>query len=539
MNQAYSETVTAPEDIPLGQVWPNREGFRRRAATQRVVPVLVRYLADEDTPISLFRKLTAQGEDPAGPRGTFLLESAGDSEKGRWSIIGARARAVLTEKDGCAHWIGDVPTGVPTEGDPLEALRLTAEAFHSAREVGLPPFTGGLVGYLGYDIVRRFEKLGPAGPDEIGLPDLCLVLSQDLAIYDHRDATVVLVANALNLNGTDDGADAAYDDAVARLRAMTDAVRTPVASRLATYTSVTDAQPRTRTSREDYERSVQDAIKDIVDGEIFQVVPSQRFTLDSDADALDIYRVLRRMNPSPYMYLLRLVDAEGRPLDVVGASPESLVTVRAGTATTHPIAGSRPRGRDDAEDRAHAKNLVDDPKERSEHLMLVDLARNDLQKFCRPGSVTVHDFMHIERYSHIMHLVSTVTGEMEDDATAFDALRATFPAGTLSGAPKPRAMQIIDRLEPVARGLYGGTVGYIDFAGDMDMAIAIRTAVIADGSAHVQAGGGVVADSSPTMEYRESVSKAAAALRAVVSASTMHPVTGLPDQDGDQAAGPQ
>lgn len=517
--ESYPEQVAGREGEALGLITPDREAFRELASRQRVVPLSVRLLADEDTPVSLYRRLTAEG----GTRGTFLLESAGEGEASRYSIIGTRARAVLTEKDGQVHWRGDVPAGVPTTGSPVEALREVTSAFRAARQPHLPPFSGGMVGFVAYDAVRHWEKLEASPPDEIGLPDLSMLLAQDVVVHDAHDSTVVLVANALNLNATADGVDAAYDDALARLEAMRERLRTPVPTGPVVYDTVRDLEPKARTSQLEYERAVHEAVKDIVDGEIFQVVPSQRFSLPVAADPLDIYRVLRRMNPSPYMYLLRTVDAEGEPIDVVGASPESLVTVRGTTATTHPIAGSRPRGATPEEDERLGNELLADPKERSEHLMLVDLARNDLQKFCDPGTVVVRDFMHIERFSHIQHIVSTVTGHLRDGAQAYDALRATFPAGTLSGAPKPSAMRIIDRLEPVRRGVYGGTVGYIDFAGDMDMAIAIRTAVVKDGTAHVQAGGGVVADSDATMEHRETQSKAAAALRAAASADTLRP----------------
>ncbi|MCT1716895.1 chorismate-binding protein [Dermabacter hominis] len=433
----YPETVQGLEGEALGEIWPDRKTFLNLARQQRIVPVVIRLLADQDTPISLYRKLTA----PSGPAGSFLLESAGQGEDSRWSIIGVNARASLTEKDGNARWFGVVPASVPTSGDPLEALRATAAEFKSARITHLPPFTGGLVGFVSYDAVRRFENLPHKPVDEIGTPELCMLLAQDVAVYDHRD--------------------------------------------------------------------------------IFQVVPSQRHTQATSADPLDVYRVLRRLNPSPYVFLVRAHDGDGKSIDVVGASPETLVTVRGRHASTHPIAGSRPRGANAEEDERIKSELLADPKDRSEHLMLVDLGRNDLQKVCEPGSVNVRDFMSVVKYSHIMHVISTVTGTLKEGLSAFDALAVTFPAGTLTGAPKPRAMQLIDELEPVSRGIYGGTVGYLDFAGDLDMAIAIRTAVMKDGRAHVQAGGGVVADSIPTMEHRESLSKAAAAQRAVASAETL------------------
>ncbi|MCG7442708.1 anthranilate synthase component I [Dermabacter vaginalis] len=513
----YPEKVRGLEGAKLGEVWPDRETFLELARSQRIVPVVIRLLADQDTPISLYRKLTA----PLGPAGSFLLESAGQGEDSRWSIIGVKARASLTEKDGEARWYGDVPASVPTSGAPLEALRATATAFKSARFDHLPPFTGGLVGFVSYDAVRRIEKLPHQPIDEIGTPELCMLLAEDVAVFDHTDSTVLLVANALNLNGHQSGAEEAYDAALVRIEAMREALRASIETTPVVYSSVESPLSTARTSQTEFEKSVETAIKNIIDGEIFQVVPSQRHTQGTNADPLEVYRVLRRLNPSPYMFLVRAHDGDGKPIDIVGASPETLVTVRDRQASTHPIAGSRPRGVDAEDDERLKNELLADPKDRSEHLMLVDLGRNDLHKVCQAGSVIVRDFMNVVKYSHVMHMISSVTGTLKNGMTAFDALTATFPAGTLTGAPKPRAMQIIDELEPVSRGIYGGTVGYLDFAGDLDMAIAIRTTVMKDGRAHVQAGGGVVADSSPTMEHRESLSKAAAAERAVASAETL------------------
>lgn len=515
---AYPARVRAAASPALGVIEPDLVTFRELAARQRIVPVTLRFLTDEDTPVSLYRRLT----DGSDPRGTFLLESAGEGEDSRWSIVGARARAILTERDGRARWYGDVPAGVLEEGSPIEVLEDLARAFRAERRPDLPPFTGGVVGLIAYDAVRYWEPLASAPPDEIGCPDVSLLLAQDVLVHDARDSTSLLVANALNINGTADGVDAAYADAVSRLEAMRERLRRPLEAGSIVHAEPA-VEPVARTAPEEFRAAVRSAKQDIVDGEIFQVVPSQRFTVETDADPLDVYRVLRRSNPSPYMYLLRTVDGDGAPLDVVGASPESLVSVHEGLATTHPIAGSRPRGADPEADEALARELLADPKERSEHLMLVDLARNDLQRFCEAGSVTVRDFMHVEKYSHVQHIVTTVTGRAREGATAIEALRATFPAGTLSGAPKPSALRIIDRLEPVRRGVYGGTVGYLDFTGDLDMAIAIRTAVMKDGRAHVQAGAGVVADSDPDMEHRECETKAASALRAVAAAATARP----------------
>ncbi|WP_301543112.1 anthranilate synthase component I [Streptomyces mayonensis] len=489
--------------------------FRKLAADRRVIPVSRKLLADGDTPVALYRKLAA--ERP----GTFLLESAENGRSwSRYSFVGVRSAATLTEKDGAAHWEGTPPVGVPTDGDPLAALRATVEALHTPRDLadglGLPPFTGGMVGYLGYDIVRRLEKVGPGERDDLQLPELTMLLTSDLAVMDHWEGSVLLIANAINHNDLETGVDEAYADAIARLDAMeadlTRAVAQPPAalppSELPEYTALWGGP--------DFQDAVEDIKERIRAGEAFQVVPSQRFETPCTASALDVYRVLRATNPSPYMYLLRL---DG--FDVVGSSPEALVKVEDGRALLHPIAGTRPRGATPQEDQALAEELLADPKERAEHLMLVDLGRNDLGRVCEPGSVEVVDFMSVERYSHVMHIVSTVTGRVAPGRTAFDVLTACFPAGTLSGAPKPRALQIIDELEPSRRGLYGGCVGYLDFAGDSDTAIAIRTALLRDGTAYVQAGAGVVADSDPVAEDTECRNKAAAVLRAVHTAGRL------------------
>ncbi|WP_405781560.1 anthranilate synthase component I [Streptomyces sp. NBC_00859] len=489
------------------------ETFRKLAADRRVIPVSRTLLADGDTPVGLYRKLAA--ERP----GTFLLESAENGRTwSRYSFIGVRSAATLTERDGATHWEGEPPVGVPVDGDPLQALRATVEALHTPRDLagGLPPFTGGMVGYLGYDIVRRLEKIGPGERDDLKLPELTMLLTSDLAVLDHWAGTVMLIANAINHNDLDTGVDEAYADAVARLDAMEADLARPAgtspaalpASELPEYTALWGGT--------EYQDVVEDIKERIRAGEAFQVVPSQRFETACTASALDVYRVLRATNPSPYMYLFRF---DG--FDVVGSSPEALVKVEDGRAMVHPIAGTRHRGSTPREDQDLADELLADPKERAEHLMLVDLGRNDLGRVCEPGSVEVVDFMSVEKYSHVMHIVSTVTGRVAEGRTAFDVLTSCFPAGTLSGAPKPRAMQIIDELEPTRRGLYGGCVGYLDFAGDSDTAIAIRTALLRDGTAYVQAGAGVVADSDPVSEDNECRNKAAAVLRAVGSANRL------------------
>ncbi|WP_024877217.1 anthranilate synthase component I [Saccharomonospora piscinae] len=494
----------------LGEVSPGRDDFRALAGDRRVIPVVRRLLADADTPVALYRKLA--GDRP----GTFLLESAENGQSwSRWSFIGVNSPAALTVRDGRAVWTGTPIAGLPTEGDPLSVLRETLSVLHTEPLPGLPPLTGGLVGYVGYDAVRWIERLPELAERDLDIPELTMLLATDLAAYDHHEGTVTLIANAVNWDDSPERVDAAYDDAVARLDVMAERLSAPAPATNAVFDRPAPEFARQR-SKDDFHAAVRRAVEAIHAGEAFQVVPSQRFEMATGADALDVYRVLRTSNPSPYMYLLRL---DG--FDIVGSSPESLVTVRDGRATTHPIAGTRWRGLDPEEDAQLAKDLLADEKERAEHLMLVDLGRNDLGKVCRPGSVRVVDFFTVERYSHVMHLVSTVTGELADGATAFDAVLACFPAGTLSGAPKVRAMELIEELEPVRRGLYGGIVGYLDFAGDADTAIAIRTALMRDGVAYVQAGGGVVADSDADYEDNESLNKARTVLSAVAAAGSM------------------
>ena len=507
-----------------GAVSPDLETFRTLAQDRRVIPVVRRLLADGETPIGLYRKL-------AGERaGTFLLESAEHGRAwSRYSFVGVRCAAMLTEVDGEVRWFGHAPIGLPKHGDPLEALRDTVATLHTERLPGLPPLTGGMVGYLSYDVVRHWEKLPDENPDELGIPELAMLLATDLAVLDHHDGSVLLIANAINYDATDERVDDAWADAVRRLDAMQADLVTSAAASAAVYDATASVEITSRTSESEYLAGVEASKEYIRAGDAFQIVLSQRFSAPCTASALDVYRVLRVTNPSPYMYLFRIpapIDVDGGlsdvvALDIVGSSPEALVKVADGRALLHPIAGSRPRGATPEQDAALAEELLADEKERAEHLMLVDLGRNDLGRVCTPGSVEVVDFMSVERYSHIMHIVSTVVGEVAHGQTAYDVLAATFPAGTLSGAPKPRAMEIIDELEPVRRGVYAGAVGYLDFAGDLDTAIAIRTAVIVDGVAHVQAGAGLVADSVPESEFAECGAKAAAVLRAVAMASTM------------------
>jgi anthranilate synthase component 1 len=510
--------------VTSGAVVPDPAGFRELAATHRVVPVTRRLLADGETPVGVYRKL-------AGGPGTFLLESAehgaasGGTAWSRYSFIGVRSLATLTERDGAAVWLGHPPAGVPTGGDPVTVLRraVTALAGTGPPAPELPPLTGGMVGYLGYDLVRRFERLPDLSDDDLHLPEFGMMLATDLVVLDHYEGSATLVANAvLPADPAPAAVEAAYHQAVGRLDAMTTALSRPLPPLISTVELVAGAGRLTsRTPDGEYRKAVVVAKEAIAAGECFQIVCAQRFHRDTTADPLDVYRVLRTRNPSPYMYLLRYDD-----FDIVGSSPEAHIKVTLGAdgvrrALLHPIAGTRPRGATPAEDAVLAAELVADPKERAEHVMLVDLGRNDLGRVCRPGTVTVPEFAAVERYSHVMHIVSTVVGELRADRDALDALVATFPAGTLTGAPKVRAMEIIEELEPVRRGLYGGTVGYVSFGGDLDMAIAIRTALMRAGRAYVQAGAGVVADSEPAAEEAESRTKATTVLSAIAAAETL------------------
>lgn len=490
----------------------NIQEFRQYAVDHNVIPVYRRVLADGETPLGIYKKLAKN------KAGTFLLESA---EHGgvwsRYSFIGVASQTTLTERDGLAHWLGTPPAGVPVGMDPLQALKLSVAHLKSPVIEGLPPLTGGLVGYMGYDSVRRLESLPELAIDDLDLPEIAFMLTSDLAVMDHSNGTLTLIANAINWDGTDERIDEAFADATARLdRMFSDlqeglpgAVNEIPVSRVADFSR--------NISPDEFRSKVEIAKEEIRSGEAFQIVISQRFTTDVVADSLDVYRALRLSNPSPYMYLFRFESG----FDVVGSSPEALVKITGREVMVHPIAGTRKRSSSIEEDTRLGEELLADPKERAEHLMLVDLGRNDVGRVCTPGSVEVIDFMHIERYSHVMHIVSTVVGELAETSAPIDALFSVFPAGTLSGAPKPRAMEIIETLEPTRRGLYGGAIGYFDFTGNIDTCIAIRTALIKDGKAYVQAGAGVVADSDPESENQETINKAAAVLTAINTANAM------------------
>lgn len=518
-------TDTAPAGAMAGTT--TREAFEEQLEGRLVVPVVRRLFADSETPLGIFRKLSLRRDGSMRP-GAFLLESA---EPGgiwsRYSFIGVAAFGAVTERAGRAAWSdwgvsADRAFGAAVPADYLVALDELHRRWQSPPIPDTPPLTGGLVGYIGWDAVRLLERLPDPPPADFDVPQLAMVFSSELAALDHRTGTVSLIATVLN-DGAQ-SAEASWIDAQRRLDLLETRLAAPTETQLASLDFDAVARPVARTDRADYLAAVETAKGHIRAGDVFQVVLAQRFDLPTDVDPLDVYRVLRQLNPSPYMYLLGLERADGSPFAVVGSSPEALVKVEDGRAFSHPIAGSRPRGATPEADEAFAAELEVDAKERAEHLMLVDLARNDLAKVCVPGTVEVTEFMRVERFSHIMHITSSVEGDLERGVGPIDVLRATFPAGTLSGAPKPRALEIIDALEPARRGVYGGVVGYFDFAGDADLAIAIRTALIADGVARVQAGGGLVADSIAEAEYVESQNKAAAPLTAIAIAERMRPV---------------
>lgn len=503
-------------DLRWGAVWPTREHFEELARDRRVIPVVKKVLVDDPGPVGIYRRL-AEGT------GTFILESAEfDGAWNRWSFVGVSSQAQLVARGGQAEWIGAVPEGVTAKGTATQLLESALTELHTERIEGLPPLTGGLVGALGWDTLFDWEpNLRRQAPRELDTPDAVMCLVTDMVAVDHHEGTIWLISNAVNSNNRESGVAEAYDRAVGRIAAMEESLARPESLNAAGISDQPAREPVLRTSQPLYEEAVLRGKEAIRDGEVFQVVLSQRADIACESDPLDVYRVLKTFNPSPYMYCLRLADGTEEGFSVVGSSPETLMRVTDETLVTFPIAGSRPRGATPAEDRSLAAELLADPKEISEHVMLVDLARNDLAKVCVPGTVEVMEFMEVKRFSHIMHISSTVSGELAPESSAVDCFAATFPAGTLSGAPKPRAIELIDSLEVARRGIYGGVIGYFDFSGDADLAIAIRTAVLAHGRASVQAGAGIVAESVPETEFIETRNKAAAAVRAIQIAGTL------------------
>ena len=492
---------------PLPGLQPDLERARELAGEFNVVPVRHTFIDDIETPVSAFLKL--RGEGPS-----FLLESAEQGRLGRWSFLGFRPRAILRWSEGVlSEWDGGAgsggePTRTSEVSDPYGAVADYLGRYRIAEPESLPPFAGGAVGIFGYDLVRTVETtLGEPNPDPLGLPDLALMITDVLVAFDHQRHEVTLIVNAF----ADDegGIDAAYAKAEETIAWMKDRMSQPVPRvEASAHPGAVDWQ--SNVTRGEFEETVAKIVEYIHAGDAFQVVPSQRFTADQPAEAFSIYRGLRTVNPSPYMYFLDFGDFE-----IAGASPEPLVKLTGDRVETRPIAGTYPRSGEDEEDRRRAERLLADPKERAEHVMLVDLGRNDLGRVSEYGTVKVDELMVVETYSHVLHIVSNVSGKLRPELGAMDVLRSTLPAGTLSGAPKVRAMEIIDELEPHKRCSYGGAIGYLSYTGDLDTAIHIRTAVIKDGRVHVQAGGGTVADAEPAYEYNESVNKAKAMFRAI------------------------
>jgi anthranilate synthase component 1 len=490
---------------------PSREQARELAKQGNVVPVRAKLIDDCETPVSAFLKLRA-GEPEGAP--CFLLESAEQGQVGRYSFVGFRPRSVLRWSDGVlSEWsreeaaAGGPPGSTADAPDPYAAAAEYLARFQPVEVEGLPPFTGGAVGFFGYDLVRTVEPLGEPNPDPLGLPDMALMVTDVLLVFDHLSHELTILACVFA--DEDGGVDGAYDraaEAIADVRLrLRGAVPVPERPALA-------EPPRfvSNMEREEFESAVERIVEYVHAGDAFQVVPSQRFSAPAPVEAFSVYRGLRAVNPSPYMYFLEFGDFQ-----IAGASPEPLVKVEGRKVETRPIAGTSPRGESEDEDRRFAERLIADPKERAEHVMLVDLGRNDLGRVCEYGSVSVDELMVVETYSHVLHIVSQVSGTLRDGVSAMDVLRSALPAGTLSGAPKVRAMQIVDELEQVKRCSYGGAIGYLSWNGDLDTAIHIRTVVAKDGELHVQAGGGTVADAKPAYEYNESVNKAKAVFRAV------------------------
>jgi len=484
--------------------YPTLEDFREKAQHGNLIPVYKSILADMETPVSAFYKI-------GGDEYAFLLESVeGGENLARYSFLGANP-SILFQSKGNQVKITEVQTGKIVEcesRDALTELETLMNRYQPVQVEGLPHFHGGVVGYLSYDIVRLVEELPDFTEDDRDLPDCYFMTADTLLVFDHVNHRIKVIANAY----IDGDVDAAYADAISRIDVLIAKLKRPLRTNPGKKAPEknTETQITSNFTKAGYESAVLRAKEYVAAGDIIQVVPSQRISRPISVDAFEIYRALRTVNPSPYMYYLKFAG-----LQIVGASPEMMVRVENGRAETRPIAGTRPRGRTPAEDAVLAEELLADPKERAEHVMLVDLGRNDLGRVCEYHTVRVSEMMVIERYSHVMHIASHVEGQLREGQTAFDVIRACLPAGTLSGAPKIRAMEIIEELEPTRRGPYGGAVGYFSFSGSTDTAITIRTLVVVDGVAYIQAGAGIVADSVPEFEYEETLNKAQAGLRAI------------------------
>lgn len=482
---------------------PTKAEVERLRREYSVVPIWREVVADLETPVSAFIKVA---EDETA----FLLESVEHGERwGRYSFVGINPFLVMTSRNGQVAWQGDPPDSVHAAETPLEALRILLDRYRAPALSGLPPLHSGAVGYLGYDVVRYLEKLPQTTLNDLDAPEMMLIFARVLLVFDHLRQRMTVVSNLVEGDY--------YDAAVESTEAVVAKLGRPLPYGPMGAPQVEVELPPSTMSRQQFEEAVLQAKEYIFAGDIFQVVVAQRFSTPLGADPFEAYRMLRLVNPSPYMFFLRHPE-----ITVIGSSPEPLVKVQGRHVVQRPIAGTLPRGQTEEEDLALEQQILSDEKERAEHVMLVDLARNDLGRVCRWGSVKVDELMIVERYSHVMHLVSQVSGELDQKATPLDALYAAFPAGTVSGAPKIRAMEIIDELEPTRRGPYAGVVGYFDFSGNLDTCIALRTAYVIDGVFHIQAGGGLVADSEPSKEWWESVNKAKALLTAAKMAEELN-----------------
>jgi len=494
------------------RISPTRDEFRALATQYSVVPVWAEVLADLETPVAAYMKLV--GDEPG-----FLLESVEHGERwSRFSFVGRNPLATLSLRNGTITTSGSCPESMPRDRGMLAAMEYLLATFRAPMLPDLPPLQGGLVGFLGYDIVREIEQLKNIPNDDRQFPDAIISMIGSLAAFDHWRQRAYMIESVPLVGLNDAQIDAAYDAAVLRAKAAVADLARPLAYIAVEPPHVSDELPKLVSSMPNgmYQRAVEVAKEYIRSGDIFQVVLSQRFDLQLDADPFDVYRVLRQVNPSPYMYYVKQPE-----LTIVGSSPEPMVQLLNGKVVSRPIAGTRKRGRDDEHDRRLAGELRENPKEVAEHIMLVDLARNDVGRVAQFGSMNVDELMTLERYSHVMHLTSQVSATLKEGLGPIDVLRATLPAGTVSGAPKVRAMEIIDELEPVKRGPYAGVVGYVDFSGNLDTAIAIRTMFVGPTTASLQAGAGIVADSVPADEDLECHNKAAALLAAIPAARKM------------------
>ncbi len=483
-------------------IFPTLSEVQKAAAAANVIPVCKTILADTETPVSVWMKLFRRDQY------SFLLESvSGEDVVARYSFIGGNPFMTFVAKAG--RWEVRGARKESGTSNPIDALRSIFSGYRGAPIEGVPRFTGGAVGYFSYDSVRLSEAIPDKNLKEDPLDDLFFAFYRDVVAFDNKEHRLVLISNIFT--DTDGDLEAAYRSACKRLEAMQIQLLQALPANGVAITP--RSGPVSNVKKEAFERMVEQCKEYINAGDIFQVVLSQRFTVEVDADPFDLYRILRVVNPSPYMYFLVQGDAS-----VIGASPEMLVRIEDGVVEVRPIAGTCRRGKNETEDQALIERLLADPKERAEHIMLVDLGRNDVGRVSESGSVRVSEMMHIEKYSHVIHIVSNVTGKLKKECDLFDAFFSCFPAGTLSGAPKIRAMEIIDELETVKRGLYGGALGYIDFSGRMDTCIVIRTIIYHNGKALIQAGAGLVADSVPAREYQETVDKATALFTAIAQA---------------------